>query len=370
MCTGCNVHVPDQDQATQAFAGELLETLNRSTLGLSISLGHRTGLFDAMAERNDWATSEQIATSASCDERYVREWLGAMVTGGIVAYDEANRTYHLPPHHGAVLTRAAGSENFAPTFQFLAVLAEVESQIVDCFRNGGGVAYEDFTRFHEVMAEESDGSVVAGLFDSILPMVSGLIAKLDSGIDVLDIGCGSGHAICAMAERFPRSRFVGRDLCEAPIAAAQALARQRELSNVQFEVSDVTDRSNLAEFDLITAFDVVHDQRDPATVLTNVHAMLRPGGMFLMQDLRASSDLAKNVSHPLCPFLYVISTMHCMTVSLAQDGAGLGSVWGEELAESMLKDAGFESVSIRQLEHDIQNNWYLASAGSGSPATV
>ena len=360
MCKACQINVADHDAATESFAEDLLETLNRSSLGLAISLGHRTGLFDSLASIEGWATSEQIATASQRDERYVREWLGAMVTGGIVAHDEAEKTYYLPPHHAALLTRAAGANNFAVTFQFLAVMAEVESQIVECFRDGGGVPYEDFTRFHEVMAEESDGTVVEGLFDNVLPLIPGIAEQLERGIDVLDIGCGSGGALIALAKRFPASRFVGRDMCDEPIERAQQHAERLSLDNVLFEVADVSQEARRDAFDLVTAFDVIHDQRDPATVLAQVNATLRPNGTFLMQDLQASSNLHENIEHPLCPFLYVISTTHCMTVSLAQGGVGLGTVWGEQLALRMLDDAGFTDVSVQRLDHDIQNNWYVA----------
>lgn len=362
MCIACQVNVVDENAATEAFAGELLETLNRATLGLGLSLGHRTGLFDAMAGLEGPATSEEVAAAAACDERYVREWLGAMVTGGVIAFDADDATYVLPPHHAALLTRSAGANNFAKAFQFLAVLAEVESPIVDCFRDGGGVPYEDFSRFHEVMAEESEGSVVDGLFEHIVPLAEGLSDQLTEGIDVLDIGCGSGKAMCALAKQFPNSRFLGRDMCEEPIAAARRTAQELGLTNVRFEVSDVTAPVDAAAFDLVTAFDVIHDQRDPAAVLDQVQSMLRPNGTFLMQDIRASSNLENNIGHMFCPFLYMISTMHCMTVSLAQNGVGLGTVWGEELAMEMLAEAGFHNVRLRTLDHDPQNNWYVAQA--------
>lgn len=362
MCNACKVNVADQEAATEQFAGELLETLNRSTLGLGIALGHRTGLFDAMAAMDAWASSQEIATASARNERYIREWLGAMVTGGMVAFNAEDETYLLPAHHAALLTRSAGSNNFASTFQFLAVMAEVESPIVDCFRNGGGVPYERFTRFHEVMAEDSDGNVVEGLFTNILPLVDGLAERLEEGIDVLDIGCGSGHAMIALAKRFPNSRFAGRDLCEAPVITANQLAKTEGLANITFEVADVSKAIDSGQFDLITAFDVIHDQRDPAAVLTMVQDSLRKDGTFLMQDLQASSKLENNIDHALGPFLYMISTMHCMTVSLAQGGAGLGTVWGEELAVQMLNEAGFPAVTVQRLENDIQNNWYVATS--------
>ncbi len=136
---------------------------------LMISVGHRTGLFDAMDEMS-WSTSEQIANAASLDERYVREWLGAMVTGRIVEYQAADRRYKLPKEHARWLTRSASPENLAVTSQWLGVLGCVESKVVDKFKTGGGVHYDCFERFHETMAEESGQTVVAALHDHILPL--------------------------------------------------------------------------------------------------------------------------------------------------------------------------------------------------------
>ncbi len=115
-----------------------------------------------------------------------------------------------------------------------------------------------------------------------------------------------------------------------------------------------------AAFDFITSFDAIHDQAHPDRVLAGIRRALRPGGVYLCVDIAASSDLAKNLDHPLGPLLYTVSTMHCMTVSLALDGKGLGTVWGTELALSMLDDAGFGRVDVRQVEGDVMNNYYVA----------
>ncbi len=347
------------DQAkADAMSERLLQILNAGGLTLMLSVGHRTGLLDAMAKLPP-ATSQQIADASGLQERYVREWLGAMVTGLIVDYDPADKTYALPPEHAALLTRGGSMGNFATTMQWLSVLGGVEDKIIDKFRHGGGVQYHECHRFHECMAEESAQTVVAGLHEHILPIVPGLIDKLDAGIDVLDVGCGSGRAICEMAAAYPRSRFLGVDLCEDAIAAARAEAAHRGLTNARFEVGDDTRLGKVAAFDFVTGFDVVHDQRDPAGLLREIRRALRPGGIFLCQDIAASSHLEKNIGHPLCPFMYTISTMHCMSVSLAQNGAGLGTCWGEELAVQMFNDAGFANVQVRALPHDIQNNYYL-----------
>jgi 2-polyprenyl-3-methyl-5-hydroxy-6-metoxy-1,4-benzoquinol methylase len=244
--------------------------------------------------------------------------------------------------------------------QFVSVLGQVESAIVDCFRSGGGVPYEAFDRFHEVMAAESGQTVVAPLVDQIIPLADGLARRLDQGIDVVDIGCGSGRAMCALAEAFPRSRFTGYDLCEEAVVAARAEAARRNLANVRFERRDVSRLDERESYDLITAFDAIHDQAKPDAVLRAICCALRHDGSFLMQDILASSELHKNFDNPLAPFLYTISTIHCMTVSLAQGGAGLGTCWGRELAEQMLADAGFTSIDVHKLPHDDMNYYYIA----------
>lgn len=349
----------DQKKA-EAFAGRMIGALNEGAIALMTSIGHRTGLFDAMAGLPA-STSAEIAAAAGLHERYVREWLGAMVVGRIVEHDPEERTYRLPPEHAAFLTRAASPENIAVTAQFIPLLGSVEDGIVESFKNGGGVPYSAFHRFHEVMAEDSGQTVVAALFDSILPLVPGLTERLESGMDVLDVGCGSGRALNLMARRFPESRFVGYDISEEAIARACAEAARHGSENVRFEIRDAATLDEVERYDLITTFDVIHDQADPTAVLAGISRALRPDGVYLMQDIAGSSHLQENMDHPIGPFLYTISTMHCMTVSLSQNGAGLGTMWGEEKAREMLHEAGFTGVEVRQLPHDFVNSYYIVT---------
>lgn len=347
-----------------AFASKLLEVLNGGALTVMISVGHRTGLFDALAGLPSPATSAEVAEAAELDERYVREWLAAMTVGGIVEHDPTEATYRLPAEHAAWLTRAASPNNFAVSAQFVPLVATVEDDIVRCFREGGGVAYDRYARFHEVMAEESDQTVGTALLDHILPLVPGLVDQLDAGIRVLDVGCGRGRALLRLAERFPQSEFVGYDLSLDAVAFATDRARDAGLANVTFEARDVSSFDRDAErdaYDLITTFDAVHDQAHPLAVLRGIHRALKPTGTYLMQDIYASSHLHENTDHPLGTMLYTISCMHCMTVSLAQDGEGLGTMWGEQKARELLAEAGFRSIALERLEHDIQNAYYIST---------
>lgn len=349
--------------SAEGFAKWMLDAFNRAGFCLMASVGHRAGLFDAMREMPP-ATSAEIAARANLNERYVREWLGAMTASRVVRVVGADKPerYSLPAEHAALLTRAAGADNLAGLTQYISLLGSVEDEILECFRNGGGVPYERFPRFHAVMAEDSGQSVIPALETHVLPLVPGLADALDDGIRALDVGCGSGRIINRLAELFPRSRFEGRDLSAEAIATATSEARSRNLTNARFLTTDLSDFDRSAEpelFDLVTTFDAIHDQARPLNVLKGIRRTLKKDGVYLMQDIRASSDVSRNIDHPLGTLLYTVSCMHCMTVSLAQGGDGLGAMWGEERTRDYLQQAGFTSIEVYQLAHDIQNNWYV-----------
>ncbi len=358
----CNtaITMPGTTSTDTGFDEWFVTALNSGTLMLMISIGHRTGLFDVMSQL-DWTDSHELAGKANLNERYVREWLGAMATGGVVEVDKANR-FRLPQEHAQFLIRSTRQENMAVFAQYVGVLGSVEDDIVDCFRNGGGVPYEKYKRFHEVMAEDSSMTVLDALESHILPLVPELKQRLESGISVLDVGCGRGKALIKMAELFPKSTFRGLDLSEEAISWARNEVQNRGLVNLDFEIRDASDFDRTAEpdaYEFVTTFDAIHDQAKPLAVLTGIHRTLKSGGVYLMQDIHSMGHVHKNMDHPLGPTLYTVSCMHCMSVSLAQGGDGLGAMWGREKAQELLSKAGFENIEIHQLEHDIQNDYYV-----------
>jgi ubiquinone/menaquinone biosynthesis C-methylase UbiE len=357
---------PDQARVDD-FAKQMLGVLNSAALSLMISIGHKTRLFDTIADLPP-STSEQIAKAAGLHERYVREWLAAMVTGRIIEYDPIQGTYTLPPEHAALLTRKAGPSNLAVMQQYIVSLANIQDDIVACFHNGGGVPYSSFPGFQQLMAESSADGLDARLVQMVLPLVPGLIERLQSGIDVAEIGCGSGHAINLMAKAFPNSRFVGYDFSEEGIDYASEEATRLALMNARFEAKDVSLLDINEEYDLITAIDTIHDQAKPMQVLKGIERALRPGGTFLMVDTSGSSKLEENMKHPLATFLYTVSCNHCMTVSLALDGEGLGTMWGEQKARQMLEEAGFTLQDVKRVKGDISNNYYISSKSQESSA--
>lgn len=350
--------VAELDTAKQeAFAGRVVQMVNDGCLGLMTGLGHESGLFDTMAGMAP-ATSEEIARAAGLNERYVREWLGAMVVGGIVEYASAGARYALPPEHAASLTRAAGPDNLARIAQDLGMLGEVEQRVLEAFRTGNGVPYSGYPRFQALQAEESREVFDLALVDGIVPLVDGLAERLRGGIDVLDVGTGQGHAVNVLARAFPASRFRGLDVSEDGITAARAEATEWGLSNADFQLGDGAELSG--SYDLITAFDVIHDLARPARTLAAIAGALNDDGVFLMGDIAASSRLEENIDHPLGPALYTFSVFYCMSVSLSEGGEGLGTVWGEQTALRMLGEAGFSRIDTQRVEGDILNVYYVA----------
>lgn len=334
---------PDK-QRVQEFARKIFGLYTSGLLTLMVNIGHKTGLYEALAQAP--GTSAEIAARAGLHERYVREWLGAMATGGIVTYDAGARTFALPAEHAVCLT-GTSSRNLAAASQTLPMLAKRLPRVVECFRSGGGVPYEEFRPDFTEAQDASwrllyDGLLIKGF----LPAAKGLPERLAAGIRVADIGCGTGHAINLMAREYPKSTFVGYDLGEDAIARARAEARAMALGNARFEILDATRLPAKPSFDLIASFDAIHDQKDPAAVLRRAAEALAPGGVYLMIEPKASSNLEDNIGNPFAPYMYGMSVLHCMTVSLAVGGAGLGTVWGEQTARRMLAEAGFTAVEV------------------------
>jgi SAM-dependent methyltransferase len=344
----------------KAFTQLMVRHLEGAAVSIMIEVGRRVGLFEAMATMGA-VTSVEIAEKTGLSERYVREWLAAMVCGGIIEYAAGEHTYRLPREHAAGLT-GSSSRNLTGMAEMFPLMNRVIPDVADAFRTGHGVPYSAYQPdFTGLMDRRSRPRYDELLFSAYLAKPEGLLSRLEAGIRVADVGCGTGYCITLMARRFPKSTFIGYDLSEEGIAEARAAARG--LANASFVVQDVRRLETPVPFDLVTAFDAIHDQADPAGVIRRIRAALAPGGTFLMLDVWASSELADNVGVPMAPYLYTMSTMHCMSVSLAGGGPGLGTAWGHQVATRMLHEAGFTDVKLFE-RADPANSLYVARFGS------
>ena len=357
------------DDQGAAFSQKMIAILNGAALNLAVAIGYRTGLFDVMAGLEQPQTAETIAARAGLHHRYVREWLGVMATGGIVtlsASDHGGSRYRLPAAHASLLTRAAGNRNLAVYTQEIPLLTNCALEpVLAGFKSGDGVSYDRYPAFQAFMTELSEAKLRDVLVDQFLPSVDDgrLVGRLQQGMQVCDLGCGEGLAVRLMARAYPRSRFLGLDISVAAIDTARRAAEAEGLENITYEVRDAAqlceDEDLRGNCDYVLAFDAIHDQTRPLEALRGAHHLLSPEGIFSMIDIAAESEPAQNLDHPMGPFLYTVSLMHCMPVGLADGGAGLGMMWGRRQALEMLAAAGFTQVTVVPMAHDPFNRHFF-----------
>ncbi len=357
------------DEKQEIFSQKMIGILNAGALNLALAVGYRTGLFDVMDRFDSPQSPEKIAEISGLNERYIREWLGIMVTGGIAELTmdaDGNPLYFLPKEHGNLLTRWAGSSNLGVYTQEIPLLTVCAMEgVIRGFETGDGVPYSAYPRFQAFMSELGNAKHRRVLTDIFIPSVDGgkLLILLKKGIRVCDLGCGEGVAPILMAEAFPHSTFVGIDIDEDVIRNAREAAAVRALDNIEFAVRDAATLTGDPQwensFDYVTAFDAIHDQTDPGGALRGVRHILCPGGAFSMVDIAAGSEHADNMAHPMAPFLYTVSLMHCMPVGLVSRGAGLGMMWGRQKAETMLREAGFREINVSEIPQDSFNLHYF-----------
>ena len=324
-------------QTAADFMAQAFEWLRGSYVMLAFDIGIRSGLVDVL-RRIERGTPGEIAEAGGLSERHVREWLSLMATVGAVTYEPVTGVFTAAPG----LLAATLPPDPPPTADF-AVLAPA---IADTIRNGGGVGYE---AFGDGFVDRLDGSsrMTTDMFllEAWVPAVDGLREALLNGASVAEIGCGTGHALNVLAREFPSSSYVGFDINIEALRRAEAEAREWGLANVRFERRDVVSLPD-APFNVVLAFDCIHDQAHPRQVVSEIRRALEPHGLFVMIEPRSSSRLEDNLDNPQATFLYTMSLFHCMQVSLAQGGEGLGTAWGEDRAREMLESTGFAIRSV------------------------
>ena len=363
-----------------SFEDKLTSMLNMTAASTALGVASRTGLLKALG--TDPLSAADLAAKAECALRYVEEILAALVCGNVVVLTaEDPMRYSLPPQRKAAL------DAMALYFEELPLLSQCAfAEVCDATKTGDGVAPSRYTAFGRWMGVLADAKHEQQLIQKFLPALAdgAVVESLRApGAAVMDLGCGEGAAARLLAAAFPTARIVGVDVSTASIDAARAHSDAATLTNLEFLAADA---STLAEptndeaagachdgaalagaFDLVLSFDAIHDLADPMGAMRSARALLKPAGVFAMVDIRAATGLRGNVSHPMAPFLYTVSLMHCMPQGLNHDscgrrGAGLGMMWGCDAATQMLRAAGFGSVELVKLEFDSFNDVYLARA--------
>ena len=350
------------NEESGAFQDKLVDILNYGALNLAMGLGYRAGLFDVMDAADRPCSVAEISEQAGLHPRYVKEWLGVMVCGEIVDLvtgEDGTPRFFLPKAHADLITRRSGNRNLGVYTQEIPLLTACAMEhVYQGFLTGAGVSYAAYPDFHRFMAQLGDAKHRQVLVRDFLPTVDGgrLVADLQRGIEVCDMGCAQGVATILMAKAFPASRFTGIDISAEALDRARQAADAEALTNIRFERRDAAELAQAEDqagrFDYVTAFDAIHDQTRPLDALRGIHRILKADGAFSMIDIAADSDIAGNRAHPMGAFLYTVSLMHCMPVGLVDGGAGLGMMWGRQLAEEMLGRAGFANVAVKEIPDD------------------
>ncbi|HYD11976.1 MAG TPA: class I SAM-dependent methyltransferase [Allosphingosinicella sp.] len=324
-----------------ALLGLMINELGATHNAALVVLGDELGFYKTLFERGP-LTSAELAGATGTHERYVREWASAQTASGFISYDPASRQFSLSPEQAAALGDDDSVANVVGGFQALAASWAGQPRLAEAFRSGEGICWSDHCsclfcgtdRFFRP-------GYRANLLSSWLPSLDGVVARLEEGARVADIGCGHGTSTIIMAKAFPRSEFIGLDFHEPSIEAARAQADG--LANVRFETARAQDYAGDG-FDLITLFDALHDMGDPVGAVRHIAASLAPDGKVMLVEPMAGDALEENLN-PVGRVFYAASTHFCVPASLGQEvGAALGAQAGQRRLEEVLRAGGLPNV--------------------------
>jgi SAM-dependent methyltransferase len=338
-------------EKAEKFTLGVVNDLAAAVHGAMTYIGDKLGIFKAMAASGP-VTSAELSRATGLNERYLREWLGSMAAAQYVEYDPESRRYLLPAEHAAPLANENSPVFLGGFFQSIIANVSVAAKVAEAFKTGKGVPQSEYpAETFEAIERTTAPWYKNHLVRKWVPLMPQVKAKLEAGGTALDVGCGSGRAAIELSKGFPAARVFGFDNHGPSIERARANAQAEGVGDrVKFELVDCT-RLPQREFDFISTFDVVHDSVDPAGLLSSIRKALAKDGTYLMLEINASDKVEQNIS-PMGRMLYSISTLYCMTVSLAHGGAGIGALMGEQKARELVEMAGFGN--FRKLATDDQ----------------
>lgn len=317
---------------------------------VACAIGDRLGLFKVLAAHGP-LTEVELATRAKINARYAREWGAVLASHGYLAYDPQRGTFALPPAHAAVLADEGGPSFLGGLYEELHAVASILEPLTEKIRNGGGLSIGDYP---PTMAE-GISRLTTGWFDhhlvqTWLPTMPDVVASLQKGIHVGDIGSGHGKACIQLAKAYPNSTFVGFDVDPDAVEIATKRAKAAGVSDrVKFKLADAS-KSFHERFDLLTAFDVFHDMVHPSDAFVQAREALKAGGSLFLVDIASKGDIENNQG-PLGTAFYGFSLTYCLTVSMAHDGEALGTAGlPEPVVRDMAQRAGFSSVTRLPIE--------------------
>lgn len=325
----------------EAFVTRAMGDLTAGYTGVMVSLGQKLGLYKALAGAGPLSAKE-VARRSGCAERYVREWLNAQAAGGYLGYHVLSDTYELSPEQALVLADEDSPVFLPPAWNVPAAMWADEPKSLDAFRTGRGVAWgEHDSRMACGVAAFYRNGYRASLVPQWLPALDGVVAQLEAGIAVADVGCGHGHSTLLMAQAFPKSRFFGFDTHADSVGHAQRNASELGMVHrAQFSLARATDYPN-RQYGLICFFDTLHDLGDPVAAARHAAETLAPGGTVMLVEPFANDRVEDNLS-PVGQLYYTGSTLICCAHSISEGGKlVLGAQAGEAKLAEVFRRAGF-----------------------------
>lgn len=329
----------------EEFAGKVSTDQAAAYNAILVYLGDRLGLWRALASLGT-ATVAELSERSGIAQRYLQEWLAAQAANGYVTYDASADSFSLPVEHASVLADEESPASLIPGFELIAAVWAAVDKLAHAYTTGQGIAWHEHdARLFSGVARFYATAYRASLLTEWLPAVDGLIERLESGIRVLDVGCGLGVPTILLAEAFPSSTFVGVDYHEESIRQATAAAVEAGVADrVRFEAADAT--SYAGQHDLVLFFDAVHDFGDPVGALAHARDALAPGGRVVAIEPYAESTLEANLANPIAAVFYVGSSCLCVPHSISEGGAALGAQAGPEKLIAAFHDAGFATAHV------------------------
>ena len=329
----------DQEKL-EAFVERIVLDVGTAMRGGLMYIGDRLGIFAALAESGP-VTAAELAQRTGLNERYLREWLGAMATAEYVEHDSEGDTYFLAPEHALPLADEEFPFFSGGLVQMIVPTVTVAPQVAEAFKRGRGVTQDQYLPdMYEAIERLTAPWYKHHLVQTWIPAMPDVREKLEAGGAACDVGCGSGRAPITIAKAFPAAEVYGYDVHAGSIERARANAEAAGVADrVTFTVADGAELPE-GQFDLVSTFDVVHDSVDPVGLMASIRQALREDGTYLMLEMNASGEVDEN-RNPLGKLLYGVSTLYCMTTSLAHGGAGIGACMGEEKARALAYAAGF-----------------------------
>jgi 2-polyprenyl-3-methyl-5-hydroxy-6-metoxy-1,4-benzoquinol methylase len=343
-----------------AFMGQIVDAVNGYFTIYSIYLGHRLGLYAALLD-GDSLTSKQLAFRTNTHERYVREWLEQQAMIGTLSVADENATvqkrrYYLPPSHAEVLVNRESFNYLAPLAQAAVGAARPIEELETAFRTGGGISFESYGEdLMRGVGELNRPMFLHQLGQDYLPSIPDIHKRLtaDPSARVADIGCGNGWSSIAMAQSYPKIYVDGFDLDEASITDARRNAQKADLADrVHFETRNAADPALAGQYDLVTAFECIHDMSDPVAGLATMRRLAGVNGSVLVMDERTNEHFS-TAANPVEQFLYGFSVMGCLPASMVEKpSAAVGTVMRADTLRQYARAAGFRAIEVLPIEND------------------